>query len=67
MYDDDEQDNTEDRSLDESSNSNYSEEYDYLLVPVNVPQLSAKGLQENILDKNDDVQSRLNFTKNYIN
>ncbi|CAF1579784.1 unnamed protein product [Adineta ricciae] len=63
MHDDDDQDNTEDHSLDDSSNSNYSEEYDYPPAPVSVTPASAKGLQENVLDNNNDIQCRRELYK----
>jgi hypothetical protein len=63
VFDDDEQDNNEERSLDDSSNSNYSEEYDYPLMPVNVVHSSTTASQGNILDNNDAVQSRRELYK----
>ncbi|CAF1603397.1 unnamed protein product [Rotaria sp. Silwood1] len=45
-------------SLDESENSDYSDEYDDPPTMVTVPIPSTKAPQENVLDHTDDVQSR---------
>ncbi|CAF5006014.1 unnamed protein product [Rotaria sp. Silwood1] len=56
--DDDEQHNMQEYSLDESENSDYSDEYDDPPTMVTVPIPSTKAPQENVLDHTDDVQSR---------
>ena len=53
----------EEYSLEESDNSDYSEEYDDPHTTVNAPIPSTNVSQENILDNNDDVQSRRELYK----
>ena len=48
----------EEYSLEESDNSDYSEEYDDPPTTVNIPTPEIKESQENILHNKDDLQSR---------
>jgi hypothetical protein len=49
--------------LNESGNSNYSEEYDYPPMPVVAPAPTTKQNEGNVLENNDDVQSRRELYK----